>query len=357
MSREDIKEESRKFRRTIFTFENWAEHRSTRRYQKHMLGMIKSRIVWGLAPPLLYIAAIATAVATYHSLVERGLLHGSLPTLNMANNGPFGLTSFALSLLLVFRTNASYARWLDARKTLGGVVNRSRDLVRQAITYFPPQDAALADALCRWTVAYSRALMCHLREQPVAEDELPQVLQCHEAAAVLAATHRPNYCLQVLSEILAQAQVPADKAAAVRMDANITALEDATGTCERILRAPIPLSYTRHTSRFMITWLSLLPFSLWDSLGWAEVPLSVIVAFLLLGIEEIGVSIEEPFSILPLEALCDVIEANVGELRSTHGRGAGAASDGNGSAERRPPPARQIVHAAREQLAADPAAG
>eukprot|EP00887_Chlorella_sp_A99_P003463 scaffold7.g3463.t1 len=325
---------------------------------------MQSRIVWGLAPPLLYIAAIATAVATYHSLVERGLLHGSLPTLNMANNGPFGLTSFALSLLLVFRragwarrTNASYARWLDARKTLGG-----------AITYFPPQDAALADALCRWTVAYRPRGHCSAtawalgiwraglaehrgygdpRAPCSTEDELPQVLQCHEAAAVLAATHRPNYCLQV----------PADKAAAVRMDANITALEDATGTCERILRAPIPLSYTRHTSRFMITWLSLLPFSLWDSLGWAEVPLSVIVAFLLLGIEEIGVSIEEPFSILPLEALCDVIEANVGELRSTHGRGAGAASDGNGSAERRPPPARQIVHAAREQLAADPAAG
>ena len=39
--------------------------------------------------------------------------------------------SFALSLLLVFRTNTSYSRWLDARKVWGGVVNRSRDLVRQ----------------------------------------------------------------------------------------------------------------------------------------------------------------------------------------------------------------------------------
>jgi predicted membrane chloride channel (bestrophin family) len=29
------------------------------------------------------------------------------------------------------------------------------------------------------------------------------------------------------------------------MDANITAFEDVLGTCERILRTPIPLSYTR----------------------------------------------------------------------------------------------------------------
>ncbi|KAL4853126.1 hypothetical protein ACK3TF_005820 [Chlorella vulgaris] len=68
-------------------------------------------------------------------------------------------------------------------------------------------------------------------------------------------------------------------------------------------------------------WLTLLPFTLWDSCGWASVPLSCIVAFLLLGesIEEIGVSIEEPFSILPLESICDTIQGNVKELCSVHG--------------------------------------
>jgi hypothetical protein len=36
--------------------------------------------------------------------------------------------------------------------------------------------------------------------------------------------------------------------------------QDMQGCCERILRTPIPLSYTRHTSRFMMIWLTLLPF-------------------------------------------------------------------------------------------------
>ena len=39
--------------------------------------------------------------------------------------------------------------------------------------------------------------------------------------------------------------------ARMRMDDNLTFFEDAMGSCERILRTPIPLSYTRHTSRFL----------------------------------------------------------------------------------------------------------
>ena len=131
---------------------------------------------------------------------QAGLLPNLLPEFKMAGNGPFAVTSFAISLLLVFRcrgalgplcaaawcgagalsarcvlllphsrlmtavpaasprrcgaasrscllpsactcllscplpmsrTNASYARWLDARKSWGKLINRSRDLTRQ----------------------------------------------------------------------------------------------------------------------------------------------------------------------------------------------------------------------------------
>lgn len=47
---------------------------------------------------------------------------------------PFNLTSFVLSLLLVFRTNASYGRWDNARKIWGAVTNRTRDLMRQVVS-------------------------------------------------------------------------------------------------------------------------------------------------------------------------------------------------------------------------------
>eukprot|EP01026_Neomeris_dumetosa_P048640 TRINITY_DN4216_c0_g1_i4.p1 TRINITY_DN4216_c0_g1~~TRINITY_DN4216_c0_g1_i4.p1 ORF type:complete len:138 (-),score=13.93 TRINITY_DN4216_c0_g1_i4:408-788(-) len=66
--------------------------------------------------------------------------------------------------------------------------------------------------------------------------------------------------------------------------------------------------------RFLILWLSLLPFSLWSEIHWFTAPATAITAFLLLGIEEIGVQIEEPFSLLPLEHYCNRIERGVREV-------------------------------------------
>ena len=48
---------------------------------------------------------------------------------------PHTLLSSALGLLLVFRTNACYARWDDSRKVWGDIINKCRTLVRQANTF------------------------------------------------------------------------------------------------------------------------------------------------------------------------------------------------------------------------------
>jgi hypothetical protein len=44
----------------------------------------------------------------------------------------------------------------------------------------------------------------------------------------------------------------------------------------------LPLSY-RHTARFLILWLILLPLALWGSCGWIMVPTVMIISFVLLG--------------------------------------------------------------------------
>ncbi|EFN53823.1 hypothetical protein CHLNCDRAFT_32075 [Chlorella variabilis] len=326
---DDWKEYNRRFQRPVFDFERWKTHRSSSRYLRHVLGIFDSKIVQGLAKPLAYVMTLATGVALYHTLAEAGYLT-DVPDLK-ATNAPFGLTSFALSLLLVFRTNTSYQRWDEARKMWGSMVNRSRDFTRQALGYVPESQPELRSMLVRWSIAYPRALMCHLRPGENIEEEVKDILKPEEVKALAASTHRPNYCMQVLTACLKQAQLPAavtsnrdsygavPAGAAYRMDENLTVYSDVTGGCERILRTPVPLSYTRHTSRFMMIWLTLLPFTLWDNCGWAMLPITFIVSFLLLGIEEIGVSIEEPFTILPLETIARTIEANLRELEATHG--------------------------------------
>ncbi|KAI8464599.1 MAG: Bestrophin, RFP-TM, chloride channel-domain-containing protein [Monoraphidium minutum] len=315
--------------------------------------MFTSRVIWGLARPLLFVAAISAAVVAYEALRAAGLLHPALPSVQLTSKEPFGLTSFALSLLLVFRTNASYARWDEARKMWGLVLNRTRDIVRQGLTYIAPERWHLRDMLVRWAPAFSKALMCHLRKGNDLREELQDILLPHEVDALLQAKHRPNYVLQVLSTVVSTcgASVPGT----LKMDENLTAFADCLGGCERILRTPIPLSYTRHTSRFLIIWLTLLPFSLVGSCGLATIPLSIVIAFLLLGIEEIGVSIEEPFSILPLETISETALTNARELAAHHGGGPAPAAAAGAAAEPAPLSAAQLIQMAAAAAVPRPA--
>lgn len=51
----------------------------------------------------------------------------------------FSAITFALTLLLVFKTNSSYARWWEARKDVGQLVSLVHDLVRQVCGRCVPQ--------------------------------------------------------------------------------------------------------------------------------------------------------------------------------------------------------------------------
>ena len=69
----------------------------------------QSRMVRGLATPLLYVAGLTTAIAAYHTAAEAGLVPASASFALRLPDEPFALTSFALSLLLVFRCGAGRA--------------------------------------------------------------------------------------------------------------------------------------------------------------------------------------------------------------------------------------------------------
>lgn len=68
------------------------------------------------------------------------------------------------------------------------------------------------------------------------------------------------------------------------------------GMCERILLTPVPLSYSRHTSRFLSLYCLTLPVVLVPQLQFFTAPTIAMVCWGLFSIEEIGHFIEEPFS-------------------------------------------------------------
>eukprot|EP00775_Hariotina_reticulata_P001604 gene1604-1944_t len=165
--------------------------------------------------------------------------------------------------------------------------------------------------LVRWVEAFSRALLVHCRVDGSLERELDDVLLPHEVAAVAAVgpSGAPSFVLQVISELVEQCGVSEIKED--NMFATVRAMGDTVAVCNKLLRYPLPLAYTRHTSRFMFLWLSAMPFAMWDEVHWMVVPLTAAISYLLLGIDEIGVQIEEPFGILPLEDVCVDIQAEI----------------------------------------------
>ena len=74
---------------------------------------------------------LAWKLLTVSAVLQLHQLPAGAPDITFSLTTPFSSTSFALSLLLVFRTNTSYSRWNEARTLWGGITNRSRDIVRQ----------------------------------------------------------------------------------------------------------------------------------------------------------------------------------------------------------------------------------
>ncbi|KAG2430648.1 hypothetical protein HYH02_013646 [Chlamydomonas schloesseri] len=306
---------TRQYRRVVYDFALWAKHRDVNRYIYNLRTIPGSRIIRQLSQPMGVVLAWSILFGFYETCIEAGVLPSYLPKLTLMSAEPQGLTSFALSLLLVFRTNSSYGRFDEARKIWGGILNRARNIANQAVTFIPVEDQAGREAIGKWTVGFTRALQAHLQEDIDLRKELEKAVprwSKEEIDMLVNAQHRPIKAISVLSELTRQLSITQFQA--LQMQENCTFFYDALGGCERLLRTPIPVSYTRHTARFLTLWLAILPLGLWERYHWSMLPVIALIGFLLLGIDEIGISIEEPFGILPLDAICGRAQTDINSL-------------------------------------------
>ena len=70
----------------------------------------------------------------------------------------------------------------------------------------------------------------------------------------------------------------------LQLNRELTVYNDILGGSERLLRTPIPLSYTRNSSRFLTLCLLFFPLATVAKLGLAVVPVTAFVSFLFLGV-------------------------------------------------------------------------
>ncbi len=227
------------------------------------------------------------------------------------------LLGVALGLLLVFRTNASYDRFWEGRKLFGALVNRSRDIARQAASYVEGDDPAAKSARreIRHKVVMLYAL---LRQYLRAERDLTSLgvsLSDDEREALEKAAVRPNLAAHWLTEELVKSarEGRLTEERLKLMDQNVSAILDCWGGAERIMKTPIPFAYAQHIKSFLTLFCFSAPFAMVDTMKGYTAIAAGILAFGMFGIDEIGVEIEDPFGYDPNDLPLDAIGFRIDE--------------------------------------------
>jgi putative membrane protein len=229
---------------------------------------------------------------------------------------PYEVAGGALGLLLILRTNAGYERWWEARKLWGGIVNQCRNLALVALSY-GPDDPHWRRGIVHRTAAFGHAARLSLRGER-GGPEVAALLGEEYASRLAAAGHAP---LAVAMEIgvmlrLACDQLGMDRFGFLQADRERSMLLDHLGGCERILKAPLPMAYAIQIRQFLILFLVTLPFALLAKIGWLTPFVTMLAAYPILSLDQIGIELQNPFSAkslnhLPLDALCQTIQDNL----------------------------------------------
>jgi hypothetical protein len=85
-------EESRRYRRTVYSHDDWVKHRSQDRFLRNIISMLTSGMYKNIQNQVAFVTSIATLVVLWNAMAG-----GYTLTLPM---GPFTLSSASLGLLL-----------------------------------------------------------------------------------------------------------------------------------------------------------------------------------------------------------------------------------------------------------------
>ncbi|MGC4079392.1 MAG: bestrophin family ion channel [Rubrivivax sp.] len=226
------------------------------------------------------------------------------------------LLGFAISILLVFRTNTAYDRWWEGRKLWGALVNNSRNLALKIRAMVPDTDTQLFFA--RAIPLYADSLQAHLQLE---QTRLALDDQAHpEWDAIDTEKHIPNQIAGVMirkiTELYKNGVITGDQL--IVLNGELSSFTDICGAYERIKNTPIPQSYSAFIKKFIFLYISTLPMGYVFTLGYFVAPVVAIVFYVLGSLELVAEEIEDPFgnddNDLPMTKIASNIRKHVGEI-------------------------------------------
>jgi len=246
----------------------------------------------------------------------------------------------AIALLTGFRLNASYGRYNEGRKMIGGVNTTSRDLATNSLMWVSSEKER--DRMLLLIKAYSVALTFYLNRKgnhngmrcgPNFDEQVYAEYQA-EMRDVFSNDDTNDDFVRVCIWFRNKDNVPLGIASLMRgiiarndrqdalnreLEVQVQKLLACLAGAERIQKTPIPTCFTRHTSRLLFMWSNMMPFAIYPACGpLFTLPMTIGISYTLMGIEDIGVQLEEPFNILPLRQYSDGVHDGVDFIASAY---------------------------------------
>lgn len=261
--------------------------------------------------------------SSYFALV--GLLVSTLYFLKLPVAQPILINlipSVVLALLLVFRTNTSYERFWEARKlwtTTSTIITNLTWQIWNAIDDKTVQDREKKIKTLYLLSALAIAKKLYLRKEKPNE-ELAKWLSVEQYIKLKNVRNFPleitNWIAEYLQNKCKEGKLHVNQLTSILH--TMQEYQSSLNGCIRILETPLPSAYSTHLRQLIVVYCLVLPFQFVRELGWFTGIFVWLVSFSLLGIEEIGSQLENPFgynyNYLPLDKICHTIEKNVEEF-------------------------------------------
>jgi putative membrane protein len=268
-----------------------------------------------LFPLIIFICLYSWAIAYLETEVFRLSEQSHVKNVAMMHT----LVSFALSMLLVFRTNTAYDRWWEGRKLWGSLVNSSRNLSIKLAAILDRGDEENISFFRKMIPAYASALKNHLRHEST-RTALFDTKAAHLLRDIDHEKHVPNqiasFMIKRVIDLKKTGKISGDEL--IILNNELQSFVEICGGCERIKNTPIPYSYSVFLKKFIFIYIMTLPFGFVISLGYIVIPVVAFIFYVLASLELIAEEIEDPFggdpNDVPTDKLSETIHLQVHDI-------------------------------------------
>ncbi|WP_374951308.1 bestrophin family protein [Mucilaginibacter sp.] len=222
-----------------------------------------------------------------------------------------------ISLLLAFKSNQAYDRWWEARTLWGGIVNDTRTLTRQLMTfvdtpYGEGDEKAFCERVAKRQIAWCYSLSQHLRKQD-ALNGLERLISEEDINHVKKYSNVPVGLLELQGADLRSAYKLGwiNEYQQVQLDETLVRFSNEMGGCERIKNTVFPATYSTYIHLSVWLFILLLPFGLIEFFGVVEVPLVIAIASSFFLIESMAIHLQDPFENKPTDTPTTTISRNI----------------------------------------------